>query len=394
MRYRLKALDSGGQVVYLTVAAADAALAGELARERGLHVLNSHRVGAFGWPATERDFSLDLFVETLAALLDAGLPVSDAVATLAEQQRGGGGGAVVAQLNRDLREGLRFSQAAAQQPERFPALFVLSVRAAEDSGQLARALERFLAYRQTLARVRQRLISASIYPALLLAVALAVGAFMLLYVVPRFAGLYEGVGGALPWATRLLVDWGGFASRHGAAVGLAVSLVFVGGFLLWRRLVSDAPLPGGLARLPFLGERLRVFGLARFFRTLAMLLESGIALPDAVDQAAPLSGAGLREALGAAGAEIRRGAAPTAAFLHAGVADPLTARLLQAGEQGGRFAEMAGRVAGFHEAALARDFERLLAVLEPVLMLVIGAAIGLILLLLYLPIFELAENLH
>lgn len=396
MRFRVKALDGSGQVVCLHLEAADARGAQRAAHARGLAPLAVH---ADGWRAVlalgrRQSFEVELFIEELLALLDAGLSLVEAIGTLAEQAAATADGSPLDELRRLLAEGRRFSQAAERLPHCFSPLFVVTVRAAEDSGQLRQALGRFLAYRKAVEQVRRRVVAASIYPTLLLGVGALVGLFMLLYVVPRFGSIYEGIGGELPWLTRRLIDWGQLVSQHTGSLLLALLAGGATIALLTRQAIRNGRLGRAIAALPLLGQRLRRYELARFYRTLAMLLDSGLALPKAIDLAAPLGSPALQQALAHAATRIREGGAISAAFVAAGVATPLSTRLLGVGEQSGQLAEMCGRIASFHEDELNRGLERLMAVFEPVLMLFIGAIIGLLLLLLYLPIFELAENLR
>ncbi|HEY5763310.1 MAG TPA: type II secretion system F family protein, partial [Rhodocyclaceae bacterium] len=145
---------------------------------------------------------------------------------------------------------------------------------------------------------------------------------------------------------------------------------------------------------PGIGERLRSYELARFYRTLAMLLNSGMPLPRSIDMSSALLSPVLRDRLKAAAREIREGVPVSRAFERHGLTTPIARRLLGVGERSGRMAEMVDRIASFYEDELTRWVDWFMLLFEPALMIIIGAIVGVILVLLYMPIFELAENVQ
>jgi general secretion pathway protein F len=154
----------------------------------------------------------------LLALLAAGIPLAEALAALAEKETRAGVREVLLGLGEGLREGRTLSLALAARPQAFPDLYVATIRAAERTSDLAQALARYIDYQRQLALVRGKLVSAAVYPALLLLVGGAVMLFLLLFVVPRFAQVFETVG-ELPWMSQLLLQWGQLMQAHAPLVG-------------------------------------------------------------------------------------------------------------------------------------------------------------------------------
>jgi general secretion pathway protein F len=299
---------------------------------------------------------------------------------------------IFAALRESLYEGRSFSQALERFPETFPSLFVATVRAAERTGDIAEALGRYIAYHERLDAVRRKVISASVYPAVLLGVGGLVVLFLLGYVVPRFAGVYEEVGRELPWLSQVLLEWGRLINANGAILAAAFVVAAAAATLGFARLKE---IVGRVARrIPAIGERLRVYHLARLYRTLGMLLRGGTPLVTALGMVPGLLPAAMRPQLAAGTQRIREGASISAAMEAAGLTTPVALRLLRVGEKSGEMAEMMDRIASFHDEELARWIDLVTKLFEPLLMAAIGVVIGLIVVLMYLPIFELAGSLQ
>lgn len=340
-----------------------------------------------------RGFELLLFSQELRALLRAGLTVVEAIEALAEQATGAGHQAVYAVLLKRLREGLPLSRALEALPDCFPPLFIASIRSNETSGGLVDALGRYIAYGSQLAALRKKVLSAALYPAILLGVGLLVMAFLLLYLVPRFSTIYQGEHADLPLLSRLLMQWGGLMHQYPAEIligmaGLVAIAVYAFSrsetrFFLWTQ----------LQRIPMIHEALRQFFLSRLYRTLAMLLHAGIPLAQALTMTKDLLPADMAQGLERTTQQVREGR-PLSQTLHSqGLTTPIALRLLRVGERSGELASMMDHCAEFLDEALARWVDTISRVVEPLLMLIIGGFIGLIVILMYLPIFDLASGI-
>lgn len=338
-------------------------------------------------------FPLLLFSQELLSLLDSGITIVEAIETLAEKENRPAVRTVLLRIVASLREGKPFSATLDEVPQAFPPLYVATVRASERTSGLGEALGRYIAYATQLETLRGRLVSAAIYPALLVAVSGLVILFLMGYVVPRFSHIYEDMGGDLPFLSRLLLQWGLVVEKYwpmliGFAAALVVTAVNGGGRMVAQRVVVL------MWRIPAIGERMRVFQLARLYRTLGMLIRGGIAIVPALDMVTGLLSAALQTRLANATKSIREGNTISHAFELDGLTTAVALRMLRVGERAGNMGEMMERIAAFHDEEMARWAEWVTRLLGPVLMLLMGLVIGGVVILMYLPIFQLAESIR
>jgi general secretion pathway protein F len=397
MRYTVKAVKSGGAIVSLALEARDDRDANEQAQAQGYLVLGVRRAGSVGLPVGmgSARFPLVLFTQELLALLKSGISLVEALETLAEKESRASTARVLRGLIERLREGRSFSTALQSFPDAFPDLYVATVRASERTGSLAEALERFVAYQTQLDAVKKHLVSASIYPVILVSVGGLVSLFLLGYVVPRFSHIYEDIGGSdMPWLTQLLMAWGRFVEANGAVL-LAGIVAGIAALVFWlRRAGSRQLIARQLMRIPALGERVRIYQLTRFYRTMGMLLLGGTPAAQALTMVSGLLDQELRQRLEGALRRIREGQQMSASLDANGLTTPVALRMLRVGERTGMMGDMMERTAAFHEEELSRWVERFTRTFEPLLMAVIGVVIGGIVLLMYFPIFELAGSVQ
>lgn len=332
-----------------------------------------------------------LFAHELSVLLEAGIPLLEALHTLNEQA--GGGGALDGVIAR-VAEGARLSDALAAEPAAFDALFVAMVAASERHGQLAPTLRAHAAYLQWSDTLRARLVAAAIYPSALLAAGGAVLLFLLLFVLPRFAGVFDGIGAELPAASRALMAFGQAAAQHRGATLAGAGGVIAAVLLLVRTPRARDALLAAAWRLPALARPLRTIALARLYRTLGVLLGAGVAAVEAMRLAEGPLAAPLRPALARARARVDAGERPSQALDAEALATPVARRMLKVGEGSGRLAPMLERAAAFHDEEIERLSEIVTRAVNPALMLVMGVVIGGIVVLMYLPIFTLMEQVQ
>lgn len=395
MLYEIRALAADRRIV-ITMEAADVADAGDQARQQGLTVLNVKPASQFGSLAHVRRnrFPVSMFSRELLSLLKSGLSLVEALQTLEEKEARPETRKVLDSVLRHLYEGESFSTAIAHFPDAFPALYVATVRAAERTSDLPQALARYVAYQEQVEQVRKKALAASIYPVLLLIVGSLVALFLLGYVTPRFSSVYADNMEKLPWASRVLMEWGTFVAEHAFnAFLLLAGLLALAAYGLSRPAIR-ASLSRLLWRMPGLGEHLRVFQLTRFYRTVGMLLSGGIPVVSALEMAAGLLQPELRTRLTAAATSIREGMPLSSSMERAGLTTPVAMRMLRVGEKSGNMGEMMESVAAFHDEETSRFVEWFTRLFEPLLMAVIGLIIGVIVVMLYLPIFELAGSLE
>jgi general secretion pathway protein F len=393
MQFAVRTLAPDMRIDSLLVDALDEADARRQVEARGLYVSAIAPARAALRPGAKSKLSLVLFSEELLALLTAGLGIVEGLEALLEKEAAPATREVLERLLAGLREGKRLSTAMAAQPALFPPLFVGIVRAAEGTSDLPRALERYIAYRQRIDAVRAKVVSASIYPAILLLVGGAVSLFLMSYVVPRFAEVYQGAGRSLPFMSRLMLDWGQFAARHTGPLLLAVGAGL--GFAAWavRRALRQGGVARLLVRLPGIGERARIYELSRLYLTLGMLSEGGIAVVAAIGTVEGMVSPGLSPGLRAARLAIESGRPLSDAFEANGLTTPISLRMLRVGERTGELGTMLSRSAAFYDGEIGRWIDRFTRTFEPLLMAAIGLVVGAIVVLLYMPIFDLAGDL-
>jgi general secretion pathway protein F len=339
-------------------------------------------------------FALLLFSQELLALLDAGLNLTEALSTLHAKERQPLVREVLAQILHALREGRNFSDVLSAMPQHFPEVYAATVRAAERTGDMRQALARFIAYQSQFDTIRKKLISAAIYPVMLLAVGGFVALFLLGYVVPRFSAVYESSGREMPWLSSLLLSFG--KAIHGHWQVALLGLVLVGVSAIWAlsRPQGRAALMNTFLRLPWFAGKASEFRQARFYRAVSLLLASGIALPRAMGMVTGLLGPAEQLRLAQARLAVEQGQSLSTALLAVGLANPVAESLIKVGERSGQLADMLERTARFQDDDFARWVDWASKLIEPILMAVMGIVIGAIVVLMYMPIFDLAGSLQ
>ncbi|WP_426111096.1 type II secretion system F family protein [Massilia sp. PWRC2] len=392
MQFDVRAMSADAAIAELRIDALDEADARRQVEARGLFVAAVKRRDG-GARGSGGGISLVLFSQELLALLSAGLGVVEALEALLEKEANGALANVLARLLAGLREGKRFSSVLAEQGERFPPLYIGIVKAAEGTSDLPRSLARYIDYQQRIDGVRGKIVSAAIYPAILLMVGGGVSMFLITYVVPRFAEVYQGAGRTLPFMSRLLLSWGQFAAGHSlllvsALATLALLLVLAG-----RHLLAQGGIGAVLARLPGLRERVRIYELSRLYLTLGMLSEGGIPVVQAIDTVQAMVTAKMGASLQQARLAVESGLPLSSAFEAHGLTTPISLRMLRVGERTGEMGPMLTQSAAFYDGEISRWIDRFTRTFEPLLMAAIGLIVGAIVVLLYMPIFDLAGDM-
>ena len=390
MQYEVRALTAQANVARLSIDALDEADARRQVEARGMFVSAIRRRGGARAGA---GISLVLFSQELLALLSAGLGVVEALEALLEKEASPALANVLGRLLAGLRDGKRFSSVLAEQGDRFPPLYIGIVKAAEGTSDLPRSLARYIDYQQRIDAVRAKIVSAAIYPAILLMVGGGVSAFLITYVVPRFAEVYQGAGRNLPFMSRLLLGWGQFAAHHTvlllAGAGALAAVLVLG----TRHVLARGGIAGLLARLPGFGERVRIYELSRLYLTLGMLTEGGIPIVQAIDTVQGMVSPAVRGGLRQARLAVESGLPLSSAFAANGLTTPISLRMLRVGERTGDMGPMLTQSAAFYDGEISRWIDRFTRTFEPLLMAAIGLVVGAIVVLLYMPIFDLAGDM-
>jgi general secretion pathway protein F len=344
--------------------------------------------------ATTGRFSLLLFSQELLALLEAGLNLTEALTTLHAKERQPKSRDILSKILQGVREGKNYSDVLESLPEPFPVVYIATVRASERTGNLPQSLTRYIAYQQQFDTLQKKLVSAAIYPVMLLIVGAFVALFLLGYVVPKFSAVYESSGRDLPLMSMVLLGFGKAIHAHGVWILSALCVLGITIFLWLSRPQARASLRDAVLSLPWLSEKTREFRLARFYRAVSLLLASGVALPRALAMVGGMLSTAQQKTLTDARLSVDQGRNLSDALQAADLITPVALSLIKVGERSGQLADMLERAAKFHDEDFARWVDWASRLLEPILMTIMGLVIGIIVVLMYMPIFELAGSLQ
>ena len=394
MEFRIKALDASASVVSCVIDAVDEADVRRQLALRELKIISLEPVRRLRRLFQAPQLQIAVFSQQLVSLLEAGLSLVEALEALAQKESNAGTKHTLDRILARLYEGQTLAAAIAEHPATFPDLYVASVRASEKTGALREALTRYIAYQEQADTLRKTLVNACIYPAVLLVAGLLVTLFLMGYVVPRFSSIYEDVGTELPLASRLLLEWGKLIDAHAALVTAGVVGGLAGAIYGLARPTVRAAAGAWLARIPAIGRQLHVYQLARLYRTVGMLVRGGMPAVPALRMSGGVVLAGARAAYAAATRAVTEGQSLADAMERNGLTTPVAARMLRVGERSGNMGEMMERIADFCDEELARWVAVMTRLIEPVLMIVIGLVIGVIVVLMYFPIFQLAGSIR
>jgi general secretion pathway protein F len=398
--FRFEAADASGRIEKGLVEADSAPAARAALRARGLVPLGVDALATGGKKAIlrRRRFSeaeLALATRQISSLLSAGLPVAQALGAAIEQADHRAVREVLAAVRSDVFAGHRLAEALAQFPREFPDVYRASVAAGEDSGELAGVMDRLASYLEERLALRGKVLAAFLYPAVVTGVAFAIVIFLMTYVVPQVVEVFANTRQALPWPTRLLlaVSWfarvGGiwlFAALIGAFFAVRAWLRLPG-----RRLVVDRWLLG----LPLFGRILRGVDTARFASTLAILTGAGVPLLRALDAArATLANTVLATAVSEVIEAVREGQGLATALSRSKVFPPVLVHLAASGEATGKLDTMLERAAANLSVEAERRALALSTLLEPLLILAMGAVVLGIVLAVLMPIIEINQLVH
>ncbi|MBU0824833.1 MAG: type II secretion system inner membrane protein GspF [Alphaproteobacteria bacterium] len=335
---------------------------------------------------------LALFTRQLATLAEVA-PLEEALRTLSRQSEAESARNIVSDVHAGLLEGRRLADAMARQPASFPPLYRAMVAAGETTGSLTTILARLADLLERQAEVRGKLIAALAYPIVLAVVAIGVVAALMIFVVPRVVEQFADVGQQLPFLTRAVIAISSFAANWWWLVALLIAAASFGWVAAMRRPAFKARVDARMLRLPLFGRLLRDLYAARFARTLATMVSSRLPLVDGLRLTLPtIRNAALASATAAIVDQVRAGGSLSAALRDAGVFPPLLVYMTASGESAGRLEVMLERAADYLEREFDRFTAASMALLEPVIIVLMGSCVALIILAILLPILQL-QNL-
>lgn len=340
------------------------------------------------------EFNVAWWCRELRTLLRAGMTVVEALETLHAQPASGQRAAVHAALLRALREGQALSRAM-RSVDVFPEVLIAGVTASERTGTLVPALDDYLRYAELLERLRKTAVSAAIYPAVVVSLGGMIALFLLLYVLPRFSRMYVDFHGAVSPATAALMGVSRLLHDHLNLVlgGLAVTVAAV--VWAWRQGWITRAGAALLARIGPLQRQWDHFRLAKLYQSLALMFRGGYTLDEALQVCEGLKlGGQVAAGLPSARQALNRGQAVSQAFEAAHLTEPVSLRLLAVGERTGSFDGVLQTIADRHAEAFTLFVERATRIVEPLLLLVVALVVGGIVVMMYMPIFDIANGVR
>lgn len=352
------------------------------------------RVG-LGWRRGISAADLALITRQLATLVRSALPVEEALLVASQQSEKPRLKTMLLAVRGRVMEGHTLAYGLGQFPHVFPEIFRATVAAGEHTGHLDGVLERLADYAENRQLLRQRMLLAMIYPALLTVMAIVVVAGLMAYVVPRVTEVYTHTGQTLPFLTIALIAVSHFLRDYG--IWVIVALVIA--FYVWRRMLRKPDVrrrwDRNKLRLPLFGRLVRGINTAQFTRTLSILAGSGVPVLEALRIAGEVVvNLPMREAVEEAAARVREGASINQSLAKSGLFPPMAVHLIASGEASGKLDSMLERAAISQERELETLTDTLLGIMEPGLILVMGLIVLLIVLGILLPIFDLDQMVH
>ena len=404
MKYQVRLFDAAASAVREASFDAESRRALDLQlRQQGLTVLSVQAQASEGLltktvarPRGAVGAKLDVswWCRELRTLLSAGMTVVEALETLNAQSLGRARAQVHATLVDPLRQGQALS-AAMQATRAFPAVLIAGVKASERTSSLVEALDDYLRYHDMLEQLRKQVVSAAIYPAVVVTLGGLITLFLLLFVIPRFSGMYADLRGPVSWTTQALVGVSHMLNAHWSWVAAGLAAVAAAGVAAWRGGLVVQAAAAIVERIAPLQRQIDEFRLAKLYHSLALMFRGGYALDDALSQCAALGlGNRLRNGVHVAQQALARGQRVSTAFTDAGLTDAVTQRLLAAGERTGHFDRVLQTIAERHAGNFTTFIERATRVVEPVLLLLVALVVGGIVVMMYMPVFDIASSIH
>jgi type IV pilus assembly protein PilC len=400
MEFRCRLGTSTGEVIEgVYVAQSESHLRREL-EEKGLHVLALRPRGGIALPGVSfgsrkpkiARHEFLVFNQELATLLKAGMPLVQSLDILRARLANPVFKAVLDDVHEKVRSGTALSEAFQSHGDLFPSVYTASLMAGERAGNLDAVLRRFVAYAKVVDTVRKKTISALVYPAILIGLAIVLVGVIVLKVVPTFSDFYASFQAQLPLSTRMIVALSDVVRGNLLLLVLGTAAAVVA-FSTWiRQPGRGARLDRWVLKLPIVGDAIHKFSTSQLARTLATLLGGGIPLVNALEIAARSTGnRHMGREMELVAQRVREGQGFAATLLERQVVPDVAIKMIEVGESTGALQEMLNSLADFYDEEIDTAVGRFVTVIEPALLIIMGIVIAVIVLALYLPLFELTN---
>ncbi len=358
-------------------------------RKAGARSLEERIEAVRGVPARD----LTVMARQLATMISSGLALTRALWVLQEQSENRLLRRTIAAVRADVEAGLAFSQALARHPRVFNDLFVAMVEAGETGGNLDEVLERVAVRLEKDENLRRTVRAAMVYPSLIAVFAVAVLVGMVLFIIPVFADMFRDLGGELPAITRFMIGVSD-AMRGFWYLFIAGPIVAAWLFVRWRRSDAGAKTWDHIKlRMPFrIGGIVRKIAIARFARTLGTLTASGVPILQALDITGRTAGNRvISDPMAGVAERVKEGQPLALPLAQTGVFPPMVTHMLAVGEETGALDTMLHKLADFYDDEVAAQLKSLTSVIEPVMMMLVGAIVGLVVIAMYMPMFSIFD---
>ena len=395
--FTYQARDTSGKPKGGDIEAEDQQAAASMLMDRGLMVISirasaSRKAGRKRRQGNVKSQDLVVFTRQLATMMDAGLPLVQTLTALEEQTDNLVFKPVLRAVTTKVEQGQSFSEALSEHPKVFTKLYVSMVEAGETGGLLAEILDRLACYLESTARLKKKVKSAMSYPVIVCFIALSIALFLIVKVIPIFAGIYKDFGAQFPTPTQILIDISDiirayFVLTIGAAAGIIYGLMKFKrtkrGTALWDRTKL---------RLPVFGKLVHKIAISRFSRTFAALLRSGVPILETLRIVGQSAGNTVVErAVEKTAASIERGDNLAVALGQHSIFPPMLVRMVSAGEQTGKVDVMLEKISDFYDEEIEATLSGLTSLIEPLLIVFLGVVVGSIVICMFLPIFKLNQ---
>ena len=329
------------------------------------------------------------FTRQFATMIGAGLPMVQCLEILSEQMDSAQLRRIIGEVKESVQAGTTLAEALSRHKKVFDDLYVNMVDAGEIGGALDTILVRLAGYREKADALARKVKGAMVYPAVVVTVAIAVTFIMLTYIVPVFAKMFTGLGAELPAPTRFVLSLSGFI-RSNILIGLGLLVALIIAYRYYSKTQKGRlNIDRVKLKLPLLGDLIRKSAIARFSRTLATLISSGVSILDALEITARTSGNRvIHDAIKKSILSIAEGETITQPLKESKVFPPMVVQMISVGEKTGGLDEMLSKIADFYDEEVDAAVEALTSIIEPVIIVFMGIVIGGILIAMYLPMFE------
>ncbi len=333
-----------------------------------------------------------LFSRQFATLIGAGLTLLRSLSILADQTENANLGRIVVDIRAQVERGISLSQAMSSHPRVFNRLFVAMVRAGEASGGLDQSLLGLAAMLEKQAALRGKIKSAMAYPVAVLSLVLLIVAAIILFIVPIFENIYKSLNGTLPYPTRVLIGLSDFAVKFAIPILVVVVLAVVGLRRWMRTPQGRAVWDTTLLKVPIFGGLMRKTAIERFCSTFSSLLRAGVPVLESLEiTKETVNNVVVARSIDSMSEGVRRGEPIAARLANEPIFPPMVAQMMSVGEETGALDAMLSRASTFLEEEIQRTVESLTSLLEPLLIVVLGGAVGSMVICLYLPMFNVAK---